>query len=309
LRGLGRSALVRRGMARAPRRRLGGAVEVDSSARSPFDLPPHSTNLRSPTIITPSAVRAHLASPRRAARPGRRDSPHPALTELSTSRYRSRAPGRCLADQRPGRGRKAASTPSTRCSGCGTIGTLWVPKTSSMTLTCGSRRWRKSARITRYDATAALPHLLSAHRLARIAGRGQASKNTEILVLRHEVAVLRRQVARPRPTWPDRATLSALTRLLPKQRRRHRLVTPQTLLRWHRQLVRHHWTKPHRPPGRPSVSSELRRLTLRMAAENPTWGTGASMVSSRGLGTRLRQALSGCSSTGRAPTRRHTARV
>jgi putative transposase len=103
--------------------------------------------------------------------------------------------------------------------------------------------------------------------------RSAQSKNTEILVLRHEVAVLRRQVHRPRLSWADRAVFAALTGLLSRVCRLHRIVTPATILRWHRDLVKQRWTQPrrHRRGGR-RTASELRRLVLRLAAENPSWG-------------------------------------
>jgi putative transposase len=102
--------------------------------------------------------------------------------------------------------------------------------------------------------------------------RSDATKNVEILVLRHEVAVLRRHNPRPTLTWVDRAVLSALSRLLPTHVRRLRLVSPRTLLRWHTHLVARRWTYPRRQPGRPPTPQPIRALVLRMARENRTWG-------------------------------------
>jgi putative transposase len=100
-------------------------------------------------------------------------------------------------------------------------------------------------------------------------GRASASKNIELLVLRHEVAVLRRTNPKPRLDWADRALLAALIRRLPAALRGHRLVTPATVLRWHRRLVTKKWTHPNRS-GRPPIDETIAALIERMARENET---------------------------------------
>ena len=101
--------------------------------------------------------------------------------------------------------------------------------------------------------------------------RSDTSKDVEILVLRHEIAVLRRQVTRPKPDWADRAAITALARLLPEHLRLHRIATPATLLAWHRRMVRNKWTYPN-TTGRPPVPEEISELVRRLARQNPRWG-------------------------------------
>jgi hypothetical protein len=142
--------------------------------------------------------------------------------------------------------------------------------------------------------------------------RSDNDKNTEILVLSHQIAVLQRHPSSPRLSWADRAVLAALTRRLSAARRRQLplIITPRTLLRWHAELVRRRWTYPRRAPGRPRTGPAIRRLAVEMARDNPTRGYRriCGELTGLGLGHKIAPRPSGRSSRPPASIPRRDAR-
>ena len=120
-----------------------------------------------------------------------------------------------------------------------------------------------------------------------LVARGDRANAVEVLVLRHEVVVLRRQVRRLDLEPADRAVLAGLSKLLPRGWWAAFFVAPATLLRWHRALIARRWTYPRRTLGRPPVTAQVRELVLRLARDNPTWGCRRIQGELAGLGYRL----------------------
>jgi transposase InsO family protein len=118
-----------------------------------------------------------------------------------------------------------------------------------------------------------------------LVARGDRAKELEILVLRHERSILRRQARQPRFEVHDRVLLAAFGRMLPRRSWNAFLVRPETLLHWHRRLVARRWTYPHRRPGRPPITTEVRELILCLARENPSWGYQRIVGELRKLGS------------------------
>jgi hypothetical protein len=151
------------------------------------------------------------------------------------------------------------------------IETLWGSRTWRTLLTSDDRRPRRFGMIAAVSLRLLYLIFQQVLGLILLVGRASSTKDVELLVLRHEVAVLRRTNPRPRLDWADRAVFAALIRQLPTRLRAHRLVTPGTILRWHRHLVRMRWTYPNRS-GRPPINDTVAALVVQMARENPTWG-------------------------------------
>jgi hypothetical protein len=189
---------------------------------------------------------------------------------------------------------------SSRPCGCWPGGSTWhsfrsvagVPRWGAATWTSrarGVQELDQAARprgpwlsIAPHDSIAAMPASLLYMVLRRLLSlvapnrRSDQVAQIEILVLRHQLEVLRRQVKRPVYRCRDRALLTAASRILPKERWGAFLVRPETLLRWHRSLVARKWTRPHRRPGRPAIDPKVCKLILVMARENPRWGSSGS---------------------------------
>ena len=139
------------------------------------------------------------------------------------------------------------------------VGTVTLPSSR-----CGGR--------SQVLPTLAYLTLCRSIQLLAMVARGNAAKDLEILVLRHQLTVLRRQTPRPKLEPADRALLAAISRVLPRSRWSCFLVKPETLLRWHRRLVTGVWTYPHDQTGRPPLDREVLQLIIRLARENPRWG-------------------------------------
>jgi putative transposase len=127
--------------------------------------------------------------------------------------------------------------------------------------------------------------------LVLLLARSDRSKDLELLVLRHELSILRRQARRPQRTESDRLLLAALSRVLPRRSWQAFLVTPETLLRWHRRIIARRWAYPHRRPGRPPVDQKVRELILRLARENGHWGYVRIVGELRKLGVNVSATL------------------
>lgn len=141
--------------------------------------------------------------------------------------------------------------------------------------------------------------------LVLLLARSDRSKELGLLVLRHELSILRRQVARPRFEPADRLVLAALSRVAPRRSWSRFPVRPETLLRWHRRLIARRWTYPHRRTGRPPIALEVRELIVRLARENTSWGTsGSSASSASSASTFPRRWCAACSPTPESRPRR-----